>query len=70
MVDARPVSSDRSICDPIDLLITRVDVLIQDASKIDPVSAALLGLAKVELIKGKALKAGAIAEFKPPPSGR
>lgn len=73
MVDAHPSffgSGVQDPVDPIDHLILRVDGLIRDASKIDPVSTALLGLAKAELVKSKALKVGAIAPFRPPADPR
>lgn len=69
MVDARPSFFGSKIVDPIDDLIGRVDLLIRDASKLDPVSTALLGLAKAELVKSKAVRDGVVAQFRQP-SGR
>lgn len=61
MVDAHPSFSGLS---KIDLLILQTEALMADVSKIDPVSAALLGLVKAELATQKAVESGAVTRFR------
>lgn len=54
----------------IPTLINLVNDLIRDVSKVDPVSAALLGLVKTELTTRKAIEDGAVSAFpSPSPQG-
>lgn len=54
----------------IPTLINLVNDLIRDVSKVDPVSAALLGLVKTELATRKAIEDGTVSAFpSPPPQG-
>lgn len=59
---AKPASDELTVAD-LDAMITMAQYLFEEAVKVSPAAAMLLGLAKAELLTSKMVRNGSVAKL-------